>query len=262
MLGKDPSGTLSLKGLEALISNPSVEQANLKLDDLLNLDDAHQVILTLQGKSEEKTLVSMLGKFDQRLADIVRLTDNFLEKASRPARNKPYKKLKSIHSINMGTVRRLINNGLPQYASMQIMHNALPFDFYSEAEELLSNLPTLTKEAVQSSFDNCLSLFSHSAVKCSLGPYFMLAHKMNIDLPAPNDATAIYYYMQGFNAYMQQEDTNKSILDWAPGFFDQSLQKLSDAEIKQHRLSEKAPYAVAVGSNRLKRMTLENDLGM
>jgi hypothetical protein len=263
MLGKDPSGTLSLKGLEALIGNPSIEQANLKLDDLLSLDDAHQVLLTIQGKNnEEKTLLSMLGKFDQRLAEIVRLTDSFLEKASRHARNKPYEKLKSIHAISMGTVRRLINNSLPQYANMQIKHNALPFDFYSEAEELLSNLPTLTKESVQSSFDHCLSLFSHSAVKCSLGPYFMLAHKMNIELLVPKDPTAIYYYLQGFSAYMKQEDNNKAILDWAPGFFDQSLKKMSDADIKQHRLSEKAPYAVAVGSNRLKRMTLENDLGM
>lgn len=263
LLQIDNSGALTQKGLSFLIRNPTISQARMNLNDILSLDDDYLAILKNNGcNTAGKSILGCLEVFDQQLARISNQHDEFLDLASNSPRNKPDEQLKCAQPISMNTVRRLYSNGLREYAISQIKKNALEIEYFSEADDLIEKLPRISKDVIQSSFSNCLEIFTHQSLRVSLGPYFKLAHKFGIDLPIPELSGAINYYMHGLSSYMKQDDPHREILNWAPTFFDESIKGQSDRFIKQHRLIDKVPYAIAIASNRLKRMTLEDGLGL
>ena len=263
LLQIDNSGALTQKGLSLLINNPTISQARINLHDLLSLDDYHLSILKdNECNTVGKSILGSIEVFDQQLAKISNQHDEFLDLANNSPRNKPDEQLKHAQPISMNTVRRLYGNGLKEYALSQIKKNALGIEYFSEADDLIDKFPRISKDVIQHSFSNYLEIFNNKSLRNSLGPYFKLAHKLGFELPVPEQSSAINYYMHGLTSYVSQEDPNKEIANWAPRFFDDSFKGESDRFIRQHRLIDKVPYAIAVASNRLKRMMLENELGM
>lgn len=261
-LMKDPACEFLKTGLTQLLSNPEINCSNLHAEDILTLETHHEIMQAMHDKPVEQSPLSVIKHLDSRIQEIFDERERFFSRASKVTKVPNALSPEPPKSVSLESLNRLLKHGMTATANQLVRGGLLELENYEQAKELLDKMPELTENTFQSTFRNLLNQSPIEDKKADLRYLFYIAQERHFDLPMEPEKYQVGYYLDGFDGYLSDRGNHPKAIEWAIPFFDKALTSLSDDLIKKYRIKDFAPPAVANHCNRLKRLSLEDDLGM
>lgn len=261
-ISKDPSCELLGKGLTLLLSNPELNSSNIEPEHLVALDTHHEVTQAMKDVPTLRSPLAAIKHHDARFKEILEEREMFFSRASKLAKAPNAFARSTPKTISVEPVNRLLQNGMTKTASAMIERSILQFDNYQQAKDLLDAMPGLSEKTLQATLLNLMSQNPMQPTKPDLRYYFFIAQERNFNLKMAPEKNQVSYFLDGFESYLSDRGNHPKTVEWGIPFFDQALSTVPDNLIKQYRIKDFAPAVVANHCNRLKRLSLEQDLGM
>ena len=262
LIMKDPSCELLNKGLTQLLSNPEISCSNLHAEDIASLESHHEIMQAMQNKPVDHSPLSVIKHMDLRIQQIFEERERFFSRASKITKVPGALNPEPPKTVSLDRLHDLIKHGMTATANEIIRCGMLQLETYQQAQELLDKMPELTQKTFQGTFRHLLNQSPIRDKKADLRYLFSIAHERHFDLLMEPEHYQVAYYIGCFKGYLEDQSNHPTTLEWAIPFFDKALSSVPDNLIKMYRIKDFAPPAVANHCNRLKRLGLEDDLGM
>jgi hypothetical protein len=261
-MAKDPSCELLGKGLTQLLSNPEINTSNIEPEDLVTLETHYEVTQAMNDKPALQSPLAVIKHHDARFKEILEERQMFFSRAGKVAKSPNAFERSAPKVISDEPINRLLQHGMTETATAMIERSMLQFDNYQQAKDLLDAMPGLSEKTLQATFLNLMNQNPMQPAKPDLRYYFFIAQERNFNLKMAPEKHQVGYFLDGFESYLSDHGNHPKAVEWGIPFFDQALSTVPDNLIKQYRIKDFAPAVVANHCNRLKRLSLEQDLGM
>jgi len=259
---KDPSCQLFAHAFSQLLNNPEIIVCNIQPEDLVILETHHAVTQAMQDNPSEHSPLSVIKQHDFQIKQILDKRQTLLDQARTVAKIPQDLYRGEPKEISIEPIMSLLQHGMTETATAMIESSRLKLASYQQAKDLLDAMPGLSEITVQVTFNHLLNQNPTDPVKADLRYYFYLAQERNFSLKMGPEKYKVGYFLDGFEEYLADRGNHPIAVKWAIPFFDQALAPLSDQMVKEYRIKDFAPPVVANACNRLKRLSLEHDLGI
>ncbi len=261
-LMKDPSCQLTAKGITALLENQEIICSNFKAEDILLLDTHYETMQALADMAVETSPLALVKHLDDRINDVLNERNLIFSRTAKVTKlpgalNQPHNRIVTLDAIN-----KLVSHGMLKTAEAVIKDGHLSLQNYQEATDLIAALPELSSSTLQATFKNLINQNPFDVNKIDLKYLFAIAHELNVKLDMGSERYQVNYFTHAFNNYLRDHDHETETMQWAVEFFDNALSVLPDKLIKNYRILDLVTQEVGDQCLRLKRLTLEDDLGM
>jgi hypothetical protein len=261
-MAKDSSCELLGKGIALLLSNPEINTSDIEPEDLIALDTHHEITHAMKDTPALRSPLAVIKHHDARFKEILEEREMFFSRASKVAKVPNAFVCRPPKVISVDPINRLLQYGMTKTASAMIERSMLQLDNYQQAKDLLDAMPGLSEKTLQATFLNLMNQNPMQPTKPDLRYYFFIAQERNFNLKMAPEKYQVGYFLDGFESYLSDRGNHPKTVEWGIPFFDQALSTVPDNLIKQYRIKDFAPAVVANHCNRLKRLSLEQDLGM